>query len=126
MCNYRIVGVLLIGLCLFCSGCINPARRPSNQIRAELLAATPLGTDVEQVQEYVGRRWGEPSKIQELHEGEYKKAIFTVYGRLDYGLAHDPLDLFMLFFPVDVDVLWLFDEHNRLKEVWVGKSHVFP
>jgi hypothetical protein len=36
----------------------NPAKRPSEEIRAELIEATPIGSNIDSVRQYIAGRWG--------------------------------------------------------------------
>jgi hypothetical protein len=122
--------VVLIVLFVFCSGCgytdfYNPARRSHQEIRAEILAATPLGTDIGQVQAYIHSRWGKHgSGFQEPRStGKDQQGISTEYGSPYYQFPHDVLDLVS---PVEVSVCWFFDEQGRLDEVRVDKHQTGP
>jgi hypothetical protein len=132
--NYRLVSAriaVLVITSFFCGGCShidynNPARRPDNEIKAEILAATPLGTEFGRVQEYVAKRWGEPAT--EFHEPrsatEEKKGVSKQYGRPYYDFP--PHDVLELLVPAEVSVEWFFDEDDRLDEVRVTKYRAGP
>jgi hypothetical protein len=128
--SYALLALPVIILFFLCGGCsridcFNPARRPSKEIEAEILAATPPGTDISSVQEYIRTRWGK--RGTEFHEprspDKRKKGISTAYGRPYYQFPNDVLDLIA---PHEVRVCWFFDEHDQLDEVRVDRYQNGP
>jgi hypothetical protein len=95
------------------------AKRPVEVIRAELLAATPLGSDILEVQDYIERRWG-TKEIRSYESGGFH--LVVTYGHYS---GKRPLwgPLVLVIFPLGTAVYanWEFDPIGKLKDVTVKK-----
>jgi hypothetical protein len=100
----------------------NPARQSPEAIKAELLAATPLGCDSKRIQTYILSRWGREGTTfvgaPDSHDVR-GHGILVCYGSYtnlprDYPSA------------TDVMVYWILDDQDRLETIIVRRSNVGP
>jgi hypothetical protein len=100
------------------------AKQPVEVIEAEILAATPLGSDISYIQKYVKSRWGgnaEP-EYSTYNESQPQKIVSA-----KYGAYCDPVGRIWLIFCVsgtNVYVNWYFDKDDKLESVRVVKVHI--
>jgi hypothetical protein len=96
-------------------------KRSVADFEAELLAATPLGTDIGEVQKYVERRWGEkaaePATPSDQTE-EFHSTINVVYG--DFSIPGS------FFGWIRVEAHWWFGQDGRLAKIVVDKYGTGP
>ena len=69
----------------FCGPCVvqdlrSPARRPDEVIRAEILAATPIGTQYAEAKEYINRRFDRASEMWPGGSERKVNVTHVVYG----------------------------------------------
>jgi hypothetical protein len=109
-----VVSILVAAVASACAltAALNSARRPRAVIEAELLAATPIGSDIDTVQRYVERRWGRKHHVYEIpFDRPFKgKRIGQEYG--SFIPLPEP-------WPEVVMADWYFDENGRLRAIRV-------
>jgi len=128
--------VFLIPLAIFVSMLINPMRRPHRNVRNYILRQTPLGTSMDDVISFAGRRagWRIPRVNREhgfLHRGEpipgwpvSALSGHSVIGEMSVRVYAERYHAwYKLFVPTGVTVFWGFDTEGNLIEVFVWKAH---
>jgi hypothetical protein len=103
------------------------AKRPVEEIQAELLAATPLGSEVAEVQKYVRSRWKGPegTLIRYRSTNDETRLVLTVtYGHIT-GQWNSRQPLILIISPpgTTVEALWVFSEDGRLVEIKVRRRN---
>ncbi len=105
------------------------ARKPVNEIKEELLAATPLGSDPVCVQEYIRERWGKGAKLGRgmlMPSAALPEPSSRVSGQFWQGsemsVVYGTYYTFpRVVFPTHVRITWYFDERDRLEMIGVLK-----
>jgi hypothetical protein len=103
------------------------AKRPAEEIEAELLAATPLGSKVADVQKYVGNRWKGRVRTSigyESKNGETLFALIATYGHIT-GQWNSRQPLIFIISPpgTTVEAHWVFSDDGRLVEIKVRRRN---
>jgi hypothetical protein len=122
---FALVGVLAVMIFAITASLLNPLRKPPDQIRAYLLARTPLGTKKDDVRVLLQeKRWqrfpekpesGAFSVYRRRHNGSGSRAIYAELG----GYQGFP-------WWVSVSAIWVFDEEGKLIDVDIHKIHDSP
>jgi hypothetical protein len=100
------------------------AKRPVEEIEAELLAATPLGSEEAEVQKYVRNRWKGRVRTS-LGYVSKNRALVVTYGHIT-GQWNSRQPLIFIISPpgTTVEALWVFSEDGRLVEIKVGDGTI--
>ena len=99
----------------------NPLRRSESHIRSQLLASVPLGTSLENVEQYIlGEGW-EINWISREHGFNHQRSspnrvIGSKAIRTNLGDYQD------IPFKANVTVFWGFDDQSKLIDIWVWKT----
>ena len=99
------------------------AKRPVEEIEAELLAATPLGSEEAEVQKYVRNRWKGRVRTS-LGYVSKNRALVVTYGHIT-GQWNSRQPLIFIISPpgTTVEALWVFSEDGRLVEIKVRRRN---
>jgi len=111
---------------------ISPIRRPQSSVRKHILRLTPLGTNIEDVIDFIENRDGWQIHIVNYEQGFPHPQPHLIRGwdgqpivvgeqgiRVRMGYYHA---WYKLNFRTDVSIFWGFDADGYLIDVWVWKS----
>lgn len=112
--------LLFIGCSGFCALLIwpSPARRPREEIRGEILEATPLGCDISIVSAYVKEHYHQFFEDEPFPPFVMKRRI-----RGEYGSYTDTRSF---PFANTVEIVWVFDGKEKLENVDISKFTIGP
>jgi hypothetical protein len=99
----------------------NPARRPDALIEAELLTATPLGTNIADVENYIQERWPKEGVVGGGRVDFLGVRILSV--GVEYG---EYVDFPRSIFTTEVLVYYRFSLGGRLTKIEVLRRCVVP
>jgi hypothetical protein len=99
------------------------AKRPVEEIEAELLAATPLGSEEAEVHKYIKNRWKGRVRTS-LGYLSKNRALVVTYGHIT-GQWNSQQPLIFIISPpgTTVEALWVFSEDGRLVEIKVRRRN---
>jgi hypothetical protein len=123
--SFAVLAVVLFAITEITISLLNPLRKPSDQIRANLLARSPLGTNEDEVRAFVEKeRWLYLDRTSESYFMEF-------YRKQHNGVGSRAIDAQLggyQGFPwwVSVRVLWVFNDEGELIEVEVHKVYDSP
>jgi len=131
--------LLLIVLATIVTLFTNPIRRPTSSVRNYILRRTPVGTDIEDVIEFISNKSWEIHFISRERGFRHPNPQF-IPGQFTEEELRYPIDIgeqsiivfagryrtwykFLFIVPTDVTIFWGFDANGKLIEVHVAKIY---
>ena len=115
---YSLLVIIVVVFFVFLS---NPLRKSNEEIRANILALTPIGTSMEDVLKVIenNKKW----KILWI-KNDYRYETTDLSGDFIIGekSIRASIGKYINLFKVDVQIYWGFDENSKLIDVGVRKD----